>query len=448
MEIKRKLKDIFKGYEIVILGFGEEGKSSYNLIRKYFPERKLIIADKNPEVKNQKEIISDRRIQFYLGENYLEVLDKYDFILKTPGISLKDYSLREGQIMSSQTDIFIQLFKDQIIGVTGTKGKSTTSSLIAFILEQFGRDVHLLGNIGKPAFSSLDKISEYSIIIYELSSHQLEFVNNSPHIAVLLNLYQEHLDHYKSYFDYQKSKLNIALFQDEDDFFITNKDNSEIVKLLSNFDLKPDYFSSNQINKEDEIVILKVDNKSYEFKRENFKLVGDHNLQNLLAALISINKFGFDIEKALQLSFDFKALEHRMEFVGEYKGVKFYNDSIATIPEACINALESLDNVNHLIIGGYNRGIDYDSFVDYLISKNIKNIYLIDEVGELMYEKMKVKSYSGKFSVSDITNAVEWVFNSDDKGVCLLSPAARTALPLKNYKERGKLFKDTIKNYA
>ncbi|MDR1951191.1 MAG: hypothetical protein LBP96_03060, partial [Bacteroidales bacterium] len=225
---------------ILILGFGREGKSTYKHLRKSNPTGLLTIADQNPDIANDDIFrectdVACNAPMFKLGNDYLQNLDEYDVIIKSPGISLKDFpDLMTDERITSQTDLFLQEFHKQIIGITGTKGKSTTASLIYHILKKQSDNVILVGNIGVPPFDLYEKIDENTKIVYELSSHQLQHIQVSPHIAVLLNIYQEHLDHYNTYEEYQQSKWNITRCQNEDDFFVFNADD-ELLNELFNY---------------------------------------------------------------------------------------------------------------------------------------------------------------------------------------------------------------------
>ena len=182
-----------RGKKIAILGFGVEGKSSYNFIRKYLPEKSLDILFKSKGETALPE--EDKFVKFIVGENYLNNLERYDIILKSPGISFKDIDITkfEGKI-SSQLELFLEYTKSLCIGITGTKGKSTTSSLIYEMIKDQNKDVELLGNIGTPIFDEIEKIKENTITVLEISSHALQYVKKSPNISILLNLYEEHLD--------------------------------------------------------------------------------------------------------------------------------------------------------------------------------------------------------------------------------------------------------------
>jgi len=216
---------------ILILGFGKEGESTYNFLRLHYGSPDITIADNNNDIVTK---ISDSSIKFITGEKYLDNLNDFDIIFKSPGISLNHlpYKVKRKKI-TSQTDIFLEFFSSQIIGITGTKGKSTTSSLIYHIFKLNSDKVVLVGNIGVPPFDILNEISHDTKIVFELSSHQLEYITKGPHIAILLNFYQEHLDYYSSFEDYQLSKFNITQFQEEGDIFIYNSDDKLINNLIS-----------------------------------------------------------------------------------------------------------------------------------------------------------------------------------------------------------------------
>ncbi|OYT13627.1 MAG: hypothetical protein B6I19_04220 [Bacteroidetes bacterium 4572_114] len=206
--MKELLDKYISGKKVVILGFGREGRSSYRLIRRYFPNQEITIADKNPGL-DISDIDNSDFTTFCLGAHYLDCLSHVDIIFKSPGVFLKhpENAALASKIVT-QTSLFLQKYSRQIIGVTGTKGKSTTSSLIHHIFQIAGRKSVFVGNIGVPAFDAIPEIDNGSAIIFELSAHQLEQVKHSPHISILLNVFNEHLDYFKSFGVYSEAKLN------------------------------------------------------------------------------------------------------------------------------------------------------------------------------------------------------------------------------------------------
>ena len=370
--------------KILILGFGAEGQSTYKFIRKHLKDKLLYIADKNENFNEKFEMLSeDTNLQIISGENYLANLNDYDIIMKSPGISFRNIVnptfIRK---VKSQLELLLEFFDVYTIGVTGTKGKSTTSSLIYQILKEQNVDTLLLGNIGIPVFDYLDVIKENMTLVLEMSSHQLQYMEKSPNISILLNIYEEHLDHYKSLTDYIEAKLNIFKYQKETDHFIYNIDN----KLLNNglkkhnvnsnkYEISFENRPSNSLNKTyfKDGYVYKNNKKLYNSSNTR-KLLGTHNLSNIMFALTVSEILKLNLEKTINTINNFEPLPHRMEFVGKFDDVLYYNDSIATIPESTISTIEALKNVNTLLIGGMDRGIDYEPFIQYLNDKKIDNI--------------------------------------------------------------------------
>ncbi len=446
IDIKSEIED----KSIAILGFGREGRSTYNFLRKIMPYKLIYIIDLNTKLENDKEIIADTNVKTFLGKDYLLSAINFDVIFKSPGISFVGYTPKHSQKIYSQADIFLRFYGRQTIGVTGTKGKSTTVSLLKHILDSFYLNVLLIGNIGIPALDVIDKISSDTIIIFEMSSHQLEYIYHSPHIAVLLNLYQEHLDHYNNYIEYRQAKWNIAKFQSKTDFFIYSVDEKQVCDDIDNKDIKSNVlkygFNINLNNHlEIETSISNSDLENNGFVIEEYKLLGKHNLNNLMASLLVVKSLGLSLSKAIKFAMTFKSLPHRLEFVGQVNGVSFYNDSIATIPEACIKALESIPNVETLILGGYNRGIDYDGLVQYFLQFKALNLILIGEVGLIIKEKL-ANSYKGNiYQISDFDDIINIALQITGKNkACLLSPAASSYDSFKNFEERGDKFKSLV----
>lgn len=455
------INDLIKyleGKKVLILGFGMEGYSTYRLIRRHLPEQKVYISDANSKVyEKYEDVQKDVNVEIITADKYLKELEKYDVIMKTPGLSFKDIDTSKFiDKIKSQIELFLEFVDVFTIGVTGTKGKSTTSSLIYDIISKQREDVHLLGNIGVPLFDEIDKLTEKSIVVLELSSHQLEYVQVSPNVAILLNLFEEHLDHYKSYEHYINAKLNICKFQNADDYFLYSIDNEclrEHVEKLRDF--KQNVFEislegNDKINTTDKLVIRKNNTAVTEegevlyTDSETRKILGDHNFNNIMFATTVAKIMNLDLKKANEDIYNFAPLEHRMEFVAEIDGVKYYNDSIATIPASTINGVETLKNVNTLIIGGKDRGIDYSEFAEFLGNTNIEHLICLPDTGWKIAD-MVVNENMEKFIVNNMEEAVKFAKQVTKKGTsCLLSPAASSYGFFKNFKERGNLFKKFV----
>jgi len=452
-----QLKNIFRDKEILILGFGKEGQSTYRLIRKLFPDYILTIADRDTTVALNNITKNDIHVKYLLGYKYLCCLKNYNLIIKSPGISLKaikgDISLLN---LTSQTDIFLKLFSRQTIGVTGTKGKSTTASLIYHIIKSSSNDVVLTGNIGMPPFDCLPDIGAATKIVFEISSHQLEYCSNSPAVAILLNLFQEHLDHYSDFNAYQLAKLNINKFQQRGDIFIYNNDDNNIqaLKYLFCKDASNYKFSLNEIKDNgcylNNNSIININGKqiiSFGDIKGKSGLYGEHNMMNIMASVIACNYAGIDYDTIHNSLGTFKGLRHRLEYLGEKDNVFYYNDSIATIPEATIEAVKALKTVNTLILGGYDRGIDYSGLVDFLSVSGEMNLIFVGKAGERirgLFSKNKIGSKKC-FSVDKFSDIYDIIIKHTKKGsVCLLSPAAASYDEFGNFEVRGNKFREMI----
>jgi UDP-N-acetylmuramoyl-L-alanine---L-glutamate ligase len=449
--IRRKIKE----KKVLILGFGREGESTFHFLEKYFPELEVAIADVN---ENILEKLNQKKVQVYTAENYLDSIKQYDLIFKTPGISLNHLAFSfDKKAITSQTDLFLEFYHKQVIGITGTKGKSTTSSLIYHILKLFTNDVVFVGNIGIPPFDLIEEIRPSSRIVFELSSHQLEYIHRSPHISILLNIFQEHLDHYKNFNDYKLSKLNITEYQDLYDFFIYNADDKNTSDLISSeksanikFEFSMKGISQSGCYISGDTIIFR-DQKNeipvYDLKQER-KLKGDHNIQNIMAAICACKISEVPDKYIVEGINSFKGLEHRIEYVGKYDGIDFYNDSIATIPEATIEAIKTLRSVETLILGGFDRGIDYSLFAEYLAGSTVKNILFMGKAGERIYHIFSKINYEDKKLI--LTENLEMAVhiakeNTSQNGICLLSPAAASYDSFKNFEERGVVYKKIVR---
>ncbi len=450
---------------VLLLGFGREGQSSYTLIREIFPGKMITIADINEKVGENPVLRNDPNVDIISGPAYLDHLNSYDLIFRSPGIPiwkrLSPYCVGDQAVsrekITSQTDLFLQAYASRVIGITGTKGKSTTASLIHHMLKTAGEDTILVGNIGNPAFHFTDLIKPQTKIVFELSSHQLEYLEKSPHIAVLLNLFQEHLDAYPSYEDYQLAKINIIKYQQSQDILVYNFGDERLKNHLNPYfeDRISRPFSIHQ----EMIPGAYIDDgwccfsdgnlseKVWKIHQERF-LRGEHNLNNILAALSVLKIFGISNEFIEEGIESFKGLQHRLEYLGEYRGIHFYNDSISTIPEACMEAVKAIPDVDTLIVGGFDRGIDYSGLAVFLSDTDIRNLILVGAAGKRIGEQMEQHSLKEKklFHIRRFDDFRPIAFRETRPGhACLLSPAAASYDEFNNFEERGKRFRELIR---
>lgn len=452
------MKHDFKNKKIAILGFGVEGASS----AKYLHEKggKIWILDKRKKEELDQQFLAPVErlgVQFVLGENYLSDLSQFDIIVRSPGVRSLTPELvqaaKDGVVVTSQTKLFFDLCPCKIIGVTGTKGKGTTSSLIYEMLKAEGRDVYLGGNIGMPPFVFLDQLTGQSIVVLELSSFQLQDLNKSPHIAVMLMVTSEHLDHHATVEEYVDAKRNLVRFQTTDDFAIVNRDYpaSNESDILTEGKV---FYVSRERETENgcfafggKIIVRKNGNDQEIIHTKEIFLPGRHNLENVCAAAMAANLAGVSKEEIAHVLKKFKGLEHRLELVKEVNGIKYYDDSFSTTPETAIAAIEAFENPEIIILGGAGKKSDFSELGKVIReAKNIKAIIGIGEEWERIKEQIptqtKILLIEGATSMEQVVMAASKIATSGD--IVLLSPACTSFDMFKNYKDRGEQFKQAV----
>lgn len=448
----------WKNKKILVLGLGKEGIDNFEFLRKMFPAKVLGLADqlilKELPSKTRQKLKKDRKTKLHLGKDHLSFLKNYEVIIKTPGVPLKKIKphLKTGQILTSQTEIFLKNCPGKIIGITGTKGKGTTASLLYRILKQAGLKVNLIGNIGQPVLSYLLPAKKDSIFIYELSSHQLQNLKISPTIAVFLNLYPAHLDHFKNLKDYYQAKQSIFLFQKKDDYFIFNRDQKELKDLAKKNKARKIRFGlkAGDCSLKNGWLVYKGKNVT---RITDLALKGNFLAYNLMAAVCVAKLLGVSNQKIKKAVKDFKPLPHRLELIGKFKGIEFYNDSLATIPESAILAIEALKpGVETIMLGGHETNQYFKKLIETIFKAKIKNIIFFPPNGQRIYQEMQKLKNSQKpryFFVENMAQAVRIAFTyTNQNGVCLMSPAAPSFGIFKDYKDRGEQFKKYVKYYA
>ena len=417
-----------KNKSICILGFGKEGKSTYNYLTKHGITN----------IKVHDKVVQD--VDGVYGDDCLKDLDKYDIIIKSPGVVLKDIDITNiKNKLSSELELLLEYSKCNIIGITGSKGKSTTTSLIYEMLKSNGLDTYLLGNIGIPIFDYLDEFKEDSYLVIEMAALQLEYVKHSPHIAVITNLYEEHLDFFGTLDKYYQAKLNIFKYQNESDYGVYT-DNASLVKEISKNSYKSKLSEVSLNNIVDDYITID-DDQIYNINNRR-TLIGNHNLLNIICALKVASILKLNMNNCIEAITNFKPLPHRMEKVGTYDGITYYDDAIATIPEATIDCIDALKNVDTLITGGKDRGIDYQILIDYLNNSNVSNVICMPDTGYKMMDKINKNTYK----VEELEDAVELAKKITKKGyICLLSPSAASYNKFKNFEEKGNFFQKYVK---
>lgn len=440
-----------KESSILILGLGREGADSYRFFRKTFPNKIIGLADKNAigslDVKLRRLLEKDKKIVLYLGAGHLKAIGSYDLVVKSPGIPVhlpEIAAARRAGKLTSQTKLFFDFCPGTIIGVTGTKGKSTTSALIYEILKKAGKRVKLLGNIGKPILTSLAAAKKGDFFVLELSCHQLYDLERSPRIGVLLNIYPEHLDYYKDYNEYIQSKANIAIHQAKDDYLIYNSGNAEAAGIAARSKARK----------------IRFNEYSRCFSKRKFPLIGEFNRENAKIAVIVGGILKIPDKTIDSAIAGFKPLPHRLELTGCYGGIEFYNDSLSTIQESAVAAIDGLGSkVQTLIAGGFDRGQGFGKLAEKILSSGITNLILFPTTGSRLWAEVEMaakKTHMEKrldgirhFFTDNMPDAVKIALRDTGKGrICLMSCASSSFSVFRDYEDRGKQYKRCLVLYS
>jgi UDP-N-acetylmuramoylalanine--D-glutamate ligase len=446
----------FKNKKIAVVGFGIEGLSSALYLAGKGAE--VTVFDKNKEFSEKVAVEEAKKmkVNFVLGEFYLERVKGFDLVVRSPGIKLsvlEKYVPREK--ITSQIKLFFDLCPAEIIGITGTKGKGTTSSLIYEMLKKQGFDAYLGGNIGMAPFDFLDKLNAHSKVVLELSSFQLLDLEKSPHIAVMLMITQEHLDYHDSVGEYIDAKRNLVRHQGEKDFAIVNRDypasnESDILTSGKFFHVsrEREVVEDGSFVRDGKVWLRIAGGEVDVIDIRDILLPGKHNLENVCAAVIAATLAGVSILNIQHVLKVFKGLEHRLELAGTVNGVRYYDDSFSTTPETAIAAIQSFKEPEILILGGSSKNSDFSELGD-VISKS-ENVKLIIGIG-LEWEKIKVQIKKSDTPIPVIEGAKDMVTIvaaahklAVPGDVVLLSPACASFDMFKNYKDRGEQFKEQV----
>ncbi|NMB48380.1 UDP-N-acetylmuramoyl-L-alanine--D-glutamate ligase [Candidatus Kuenenbacteria bacterium] len=437
-----------KNKKILILGFGREGQSSLRYLRKYYPKQLIGVADQNtlaqfgPTERNWLK--KDKNLVLNLGQNYLKNLEQFEVIIKTSGIKLPDKLTKklaqQGTWVTTNLNIFLANLQGRVVGVTGTKGKSTTASLIYEILKQAGKKTVLVGNIGKPFLDYINKDSKQTIFVAELSSYQLDTLTEKLDMAVMTSFYPEHLNYHGSLTNYFQAKMNIVRHLKKGGAVVYNQ----------NFKRVADFIKKQSATKAIGYPSLSLRGGS--LLRGDVAishLLGEHNQQNIAGAMAVAKywKIGdADIKKALA---KFQSLEHRLELVGKFHGINFYNDVLSTTPESTLAAVKTLrdKNLQTLIVGGFDRGLNYANLAREIKKAKIRTVICWPHTGETMARELRrIKTAAKIIPVKNMRQTVAAAFKYTKPGEAVaLSPAASSYDFYSDYREKGKEYKKLIK---
>lgn len=461
--INTKLKDFeenLKNKKIAIIGLGVSNIPLIDYLHDF--QAKIAVFDKRNEEKIDKgvlEKIENYKISKNFGENYLSNLKDFDIIFKSPScrpdLPEIEAEVKRGAILTSEIEKVLELAPCKIIAVTGSDGKTTTTSLIYEIVKQKYK-AYLGGNIGIPLFTKIKEMQPENVVVLELSSFQLMTMKKSPDIAVVTNVTPNHLDIHKSYEEYIEAKKNIFLNQNEDNTLVLNYDNEITKNFAKTAKSKVIFFSSkekieNGVIYDDGIIKISEDGlRRHLLKLKDTHLRGTHNAENICAA-VAATKDLVQIEDQINAIKGFEGVPHRIEFVREINGSKWYNDSIASSPTRTIAGLNSFDEEIVLIAGGYDKHLDYEPIAKPILDK-VKTLILLGQTSGKILNAVKEKQGElgikiDIFKVDTLEEAVDKAkMEAKPNQVVLFSPASASFDMFKNFEERGNKFKELVKN--
>lgn len=450
-----------RGKKVAIIGIGV---SNLPLLE-YFYDLNARVTIFDSKESNQISVEAMQKIEkygfeFIGGKDSLSRLKGFDIIFRSPSCMPDRPELVEavenGAVLTSEIEMVLKLAPCKVIGVTGTEGKTTTTTLINEIVKKSGRKTYLGGNMGKPIFTKIRNIKPENIIILELSSFQLSDMDISPDISVVTNIYPDHLNVHKSYEEYREAKKNIFKHQSENGIVVLNYDNEFTREFAKEANGKVIFFSSKE-KLDDGFIYDKADGtikycedgvRRHIIKKEDIKLRGIHNYENICAAIAATSSI-VDVDTQIKAIEEFTGVEHRLEFVRELNNVKWYNDSIGTSPASTIAGLNSFDEDIILLAGGSDKGLDYEE-VGKTIARKVKALILTGPTSEKIENATKQALNDKNIEIYYTSNMQESVNLAKDIAkagdVVLLSPASASFDLYKNFEDRGHQFKDCVNN--
>ena len=440
---------MFENKKIFIFGMAKSGYEAAKLLSKYNNE--ILITDSKEQDEDHVKELNDLGVKVEITTNQIDLIDNtYDYMIKNPGIPANNPIVLKAKELGIKIINEIEMAyhflpkNTKIIGITGSNGKTTTTTIIYEILKRKFDNVYLGGNIGFPLSQIVGDIKENSILVMEISDHQLcDMYDFKTDISLLLNLVHAHIDFHGSYEVYKAMKKRIFNNHTDKDIAILNGDNPDVIELTEDIPSTKKYFSKTQqldaYIKEDGIY---YDNKLV-IKFKDIKIKGMHNYENIMACVIAIKQFGVENNIIEDFLYDFGGVEHRIEYVDTIEGVDYYNDSKSTNNAATITALKTFDTPTILIMGGLDRNIPFDELAPYV--DNVKAIICYGETKEKI-EKFAYQNHLESYVLDNLEEAVEKAATISEKGdTVLLSPACASWDQFKTFEERGELFKKLVK---
>lgn len=446
-----------KGKKVLLVGLAKTGISTIKCLAKYGAD--ITVNDIKTEDKLE-EIISEIKdidgIKYILGHHPEDISD-IEMVVVSPGVPLDlpfiKKVIEEKKELIGEVELAYRLSKEPyFVGITGTNGKTTTTSLTGEIFEKANRETYIVGNIGNPVIDAVQQADKKACYITELSSFQLESIKDfKPNVSAVLNVTEDHMNRHHTMENYIEAKARVFMNQDKNDFCILNYDDEITRELAKKCSANVIFFSRKQkvengVYLENGEIIIDINEKINLMKVEELSLPGGHNLENCMAAIAMSYVSGIDIEVIKNVLKTFKAVEHRLEFVKDLDGVKYVNDSKGTNPDSTIKAVQAYKSPIILIAGGYDKGSDYNELLE-IAKKNVKTIVLMGETAEKIKETAIKHGILDIYKVENMKEAVITCHKLAKEGdVVLLSPACASWGMYNNFEERGRDFKNNVNN--
>ncbi|MFR6018081.1 MAG: UDP-N-acetylmuramoyl-L-alanine--D-glutamate ligase [Paraclostridium sordellii] len=444
---------------VLLVGMAKTGVSTIKKLDKL--GAKIIVNDikSKDQLKDIiKQIENLDSVEYILG-HHLEDISNIDLTIVSPGVPLDLPFIKKLQSENiniiGEVELAYKLSKNPtFVGITGTNGKTTTTSLVGEIFKKASKDSYIVGNIGNPVIDTVDLTDENSFLITELSSFQLESIEDfKPRVSTIINITEDHLNRHHTMENYINAKANIFKNQDANDFCILNYDDEIVRELGNKTNAKVLYFSQKEkvsqgaYLDDNNNIVIKVNDKEIKLlNKDELSLPGNHNLENCMAAILMSYVLGIDLEIIKDTLKTFKSVEHRLEFVTDKDGIMFVNDSKGTNPDSTIKAITSYDKPIVLIAGGKDKQSDFTEMISYA-TKNVKAIVLLGETADKIEQTAKLQGMNNIFRVSDMKEAVKTAYKLAQSGdVVLLSPACASWDMYPNFEARGLDFKENIYN--
>ena len=464
------MKEAFENLRCLVVGTGVSGRGAAKLLLSIGAV--VILFDENENVDTDSiraDFGKDERIRVIKGNLPYEVKNSIDLVVLSPGVPLSNplcqyFSEKDTEIIG-EVELAYSCGKGDVLAITGTNGKTTTTTLLGEIMKNYaekdgrGRKVFVVGNIGDPYTLYADEMEDDTITVAEISSFQLETVKSfKPKVSAVLNITPDHLNRHHTMENYAAVKKRITENQVEGDVIVLNYSDPITRKMAEGQKGKVVFFSRIPVEHEEwikaagddgDMVFLDGKDIIYNDRRiistDETRLLGSHNYENIMAAIAMAVSYGVDDETIRETVRNFKAVEHRIEFVENVEGVDYFNDSKGTNPDASIKAVEAMIRPTILIGGGYDKKSSFDELIDSFDGK-VKLLVLIGETAELIRDTAFKKGFDKVLMASDLKEAVRLCHDNAESGdAVLLSPACASWDQFKNYEERGNLFKEYVR---